>query len=396
MNNFIVWDKNGQYDLFLSKQVGAPWFEDIEIVTQKDCPAHVRNYAGKKIVLVEYYCGQFLEIWPLTLDLSWADLVVCFDSEYVASKQGYYKQAVKTFKNSNIVFITGGIGTDPNDVVANNRFFSPYLAFFHRSIMGNYDVKCNYTNTRPYLFDVLLGGKKYHRLFVYNKLKETKLIDSSIVALKTTPFDTYLEDGGDMSTPSSLWRKRPDVEDFYSPVLDQLEDPDMLEFKRINKQLTALNSSRIVPWRFYKDSPSNVQLSIIISPKVYENSWYSIISETTYGPFLFLTEKTAKPMYCKRIFVSFSFVGHLQFLRSLGFKTFDGIIDESYDQETNHDKRFAMAWQQVEYLASTDPIEVYQKASEILDHNYQLMQQITYTNNIQVQNFIKQHLNLLT
>jgi hypothetical protein len=36
----------------------------------------------------------------------------------------------------------------------------------------------------------------------------------------------------------------------------------------------------------------------------------------------------------------------------LGFKTFDGIIDESYDLEPNTIKRFEMAFEQMEWLAN--------------------------------------------
>lgn len=392
MNKFIIWDKNGQYDLALSTQLGLSWFGDNEVISQPELPDSMLQDTRKKIVFVEYYNGQFLTAWPYRVDYSWADLVVCFDSEYVASQEGYYRQAARTFTNANVIFITGGLNVKDYNAIADARFFHPYLAFFHRVVMGNYNIRLNWPDTRPYLFDALLGGKKFHRLFVFDKLKQTNLLDQSIVALKTTPFDTFLEDAGDMTTPPNTWRKRPPVEDYYSTVLNELEDSDMLEFKRINKQLTALNSSRLVPWRFYKDSDCNIQLSIIISPKVYDNSWYSIISETTYGPFMFITEKTAKPLFCKRIFVSFSYCGHLKFVRSLGFRTFDGIIDESYDEEPDHDRRLAQAWQQVEFLASQDPVLIYQQAKEILEHNYQKMLTITHDNIADVRQFINSHL----
>jgi hypothetical protein len=48
-----------------------------------------------------------------------------------------------------------------------------------------------------------------------------------------------------------------------------------------------------------------------------------------------MTEKTAKPIWAKRLFVMFGTPGFLKKLHELGFKTFDHVIDESYDSMLN-------------------------------------------------------------
>jgi hypothetical protein len=66
--------------------------------------------------------------------------------------------------------------------------------------------------------------------------------------------------------------------------------------------------------------------------------------------------------------------GLLARLRSLGFRTFHGdIIDESYDDEPDDAKRFAMVWEQIQRLHHTDPRQVYTHFREVLEHNHQLI-----------------------
>ena len=85
---------------------------------------------------------------------------------------------------------------------------------------------------------------------------------------------------------------------------------------------------------------------------------------------LFITEKTAKTILAKRVFVLFAAKGCLKYLRSQGFQTFDGIIDESYDRESNTIKRFEMAFKQVEFLAQSSYNNLLDQIQPILEHNH--------------------------
>jgi len=116
-----------------------------------------------------------------------------------------------------------------------------------------------------------------------------------------------------------------------------------------------------------------VALSAIVPHYIYNQSSHSIVAETSfYNEFSHMTEKTAKPIMAERIFVAFCGQHYLQNLRSLGFQTFSQVIDESYDLESDPDKRFALAWQQVEYLCSQDPIKIRSKIKSVLSHNREL------------------------
>lgn len=58
-------------------------------------------------------------------------------------------------------------------------------------------------------------------------------------------------------------------------------------------------------------------------------------------------------------------------MHEIGFKTFNSIIDESYDNEHNIIDRFEMAFEQIKFLGTKNYHTIMQKAQPILDHNYQ-------------------------
>lgn len=114
----------------------------------------------------------------------------------------------------------------------------------------------------------------------------------------------------------------------------------------------------------------DVRASAVLPISIYNQSYYSIVSETTalHEQSQF-TEKVAKPMLAMRPFVAFCGPFYLRNLRSLGFQTFDTVIDESYDTIIDDDKRYKNAWAQVENLCRQDPMAVFGRLRLILEHN---------------------------
>jgi hypothetical protein len=114
------------------------------------------------------------------------------------------------------------------------------------------------------------------------------------------------------------------------------------------------------------------QISAVLPVDIYNNSYYSIVAETMVSnDHSHFTEKTAKPIVAKRLFVMFSGQYFLKNLRRLGFQTFDGVIDESYDNIADDTERFTAAWNQVERLCQLDPVWVLSQIEHILNHNQQ-------------------------
>ena len=85
-------------------------------------------------------------------------------------------------------------------------------------------------------------------------------------------------------------------------------------------------------------------------------------------------EKTMIPILFKKPFLNLGPLNGLEILKSTyGFKTFDSIIDESYDKEVDLDKRMDMVLDELERLSKIDLVELTENLKPILDYNYNLL-----------------------
>lgn len=108
--------------------------------------------------------------------------------------------------------------------------------------------------------------------------------------------------------------------------------------------------------------------------KLFQSCFLHVINETVfYYSKLHLTEKIFKPIVSRRPFVLVAAPGNLAYLRSYGFRTFEPWIDESYDNETNNNRRLHMIAQQIERIARLSKEErstMHHEMQEVLQHNY--------------------------
>lgn len=349
------------YSFQLANNLNIPWIPDAEIYN--DSVDKIINISGKKIVLLQWWMTH--NTVANNCDYSWADLIICSTGEIINKPWDEYVAETKTLlNNSNIIFISGGHWrSDPDPAYS----YTALLEWFDKVVAANDYVPAT-VDTKPYLFDALLGQNRYHRSYVYNQLKNSGLLNQSLVSL--TP---------DLNSQIETMR----TECYESPTLNQYDDINSLQNTWEEKSSYRLLTDR----KFKFGLNQTPTMSVLIPEKIYDASWYSIVCETQYEDGLFLTEKTAKPIYGKRIFVLFGCPGQLEFLRGQGFQTFNSIIDESYDSITNTSERFASAWQTVQQLAQADPVEIYSKAQPILEHNYNVLLDIK-SRQQRVQNFI--------
>jgi hypothetical protein len=117
--------------------------------------------------------------------------------------------------------------------------------------------------------------------------------------------------------------------------------------------------------------------------KPYIDSYFEICFETyTDKENKSLTEKVFKPIINFQPFLFVAFPGALQLLKELGFKTFGGFIDESYDNETNESIRINMINSEINRLCKLSKEEInnwYWSMEDILLHNHKTL--IEYNNN---------------
>jgi hypothetical protein len=79
---------------------------------------------------------------------------------------------------------------------------------------------------------------------------------------------------------------------------------------------------------------------IYLETAPYRDTYFSVVTETVFDyPYSFLTEKIAKPLAQGHPWIVASNRGFYRDMRDLGFQTFNGIIDESFDLIDNDQKR---------------------------------------------------------
>jgi hypothetical protein len=163
-------------------------------------------------------------------------------------------------------------------------------------------------------------------------------------------------------------------------------------FKYSNYGLTSFNDDlfnymsypNLVEYFFHSYSDINELVetpnSPVITPpynskswsKVYEKIAIEIVCETNteedcFGP----SEKILRPCYYKRPFLVIGAPKFLENYRKLGYKTFDGIINESYDQYSEF-TRVDMVFDVLSKLISSGGINtLLEKCADVLEHNHQ-------------------------
>lgn len=112
-----------------------------------------------------------------------------------------------------------------------------------------------------------------------------------------------------------------------------------------------------------------------IDPKYYVNSYCNIVMETHFDADqsggTFLTEKTFKPIKHGQLFFVAGPAGSLQQLRDLGYRTFDSVLDNTYDRiadNTHRWRKLCDAIQQSQHRLA----DRFASAQADIEHNQQL------------------------
>jgi len=105
----------------------------------------------------------------------------------------------------------------------------------------------------------------------------------------------------------------------------------------------------------------------------YANTTFEVVLETLFDDSrIQLTEKILRPIACGHPFLLASTPGSLQYLRSYGFKTFDGIVNESYDDELDPVKRLVLivnAMKTITNWSVEEQATNWSKIKEITEYN---------------------------
>lgn len=242
-------------------------------------------------------------------------------------------QFFESMKNSKLKFFTDIVSEQNDDLyqTAVSWFITPrnYYAVdsWARDLVSQINSVANDKKPRNYLFDCLLGKSKTNRDYI------------------------------------SLLYHSTDFDNFRNRVI--------FNYFKDNPALGQWNSLNTVS---INQMIGNQEVSVysMLPVHIYNDSYYSVVAETTwFNHYSQFTEKVAKPIIAQRPFVAFCGQHYLKNLKSLGFKTFSDVINEDYDNEPDHRRRWKLAWQQIKILCESNPQEVYAALNTVLAHNQQ-------------------------
>jgi hypothetical protein len=157
---------------------------------------------------------------------------------------------------------------------------------------------------KPYKFLFLNGRARPHRQYLWEKLKQHQLLDTSLC--------TMLEGN----------------------EIKQL--PPYYEFEQYQNNQVTIESTRLIK----HDMFNNTWGEIYAKCEPYIDSYFSLVTETVVDcPYSFRTEKIDKPLLLGHPWIAVANKGFYRDIKNLGFRTFDHLIDESFDQIDNTQDR---------------------------------------------------------
>ena len=169
---------------------------------------------------------------------------------------------------------------------------------------------------------------------------------------------------------------------YRKDFVDQLRSNDLLDKGLISYGVTddPINEERLVIDQIQLPGSASASIPITLERIDYNNdtpdynAFWHIVTETVfYYDKLHLTEKIFKPIVSKQPFMLLAAPGNLEYLRSYGFKTFEGIIDESYDKIKDNDARIEAVVSQLKWycdLSDDEKTEIQKQCEPIIEHNF--------------------------
>lgn len=165
----------------------------------------------------------------------------------------------------------------------------------------------NITKRNKHFLCLNRNSQRPHRYYLSLFFEKYKLYNKSLYSLLLPMYDNN-------------YKKLQDLERYKKIVMDKI--PMELDTQNRIKSLNGFHVGNT----FYKEH--------------YLDSYFNIVTETCFQEHqIFFTEKILKPIMCLQPFIILSSPNYLKKLKGLGFKTFDSIWDESYDEIQDNEDR---------------------------------------------------------
>ena len=259
------------------------------------------------------------------------------------------------------LFIISGAEITPAHVcLTHEHLLIKILDFSETQIAQQWTDHIYDTKHKPYDFLCLNGRARPHRKYLYERLKRRGLLDRSLYTMLHATSSvarrfTLREHGIDvMATPTPL-RRLPDEYE-----VERYRDP---QFGPIDPNSTFLKQE------LFRQEWGEIYLY----HRPYIDTYFSLVTETVCAEsdISFRTEKISKPLAMGHPFIVAANRGFYRDLRGLGFRTFQHLIDESFDQIDDAQARMDRLIQVVDDLCSQDLDSFVDQCREVCKYNQQ-------------------------
>jgi hypothetical protein len=208
------------------------------------------------------------------------------------------------------------------------------LAYDFTHVLNNFYLETNQNRTKDFLLTTILKPGRLHRKILIDKLKQADLLKN------------------------------------YAGVIHPRIVPQTETHEKWLGTLTSAEQHEFLQGKIYWD--------------LYNTVYYELVPETRHDYASFPTEKIWKPIVAKIPFICLSDYRFYDTLHSLGFKTFDGIIDESFASEPDLETRIDKI---IHTMTHINAQEFYERSRDICEHNYKTLCYFHYEN---INRFIRQ------
>ena len=207
------------------------------------------------------------------------------------------------------------------------------------------------------------GVARHHRFAITYQLYNNNLLQHG--AISCTGYENF------------TYNTNAETTDEYMSKLENFNNSAFATFKNMLPLTIDSKSTKIeVPEHKSYQSPINLHQDGRDESHLFKNVFLNVVNETHQPDnTVFITEKTYRSINYCRPFVINGDSGSLQYLKEMGFKTFDKFWDESYDTDDDHTKITKIS-KIVEYVCGLDMQELqtlYQEMLPTLEHNYKVL-----------------------
>ena len=250
----------------------------------------------------------------------------------------------------------------PNNLKSLYYFFHGFAA--QDWYRGFYALNYNKLTVKQYKYDFIsfnriITNDRSYRIYFVSLLKEQGLLNHGQVSFNVTDnlFDDWRDETSDPNSKLSEQAKQHAEQHLVN--IDKL----IIDNAELHGSASADILRNIDSWM---DPNNHVPVSI--------DSFWHVVTETVfYYDKLHLTEKIFKPIVSKQPFMLLAAPGNLAYLKRYGFKTFDSVIDESYDLIQDPDLLIEAVVDQLHWYCSLTPGEktdIIQQLEPIIEHNF--------------------------